>query len=90
MLFPFWVAPPALGPGSRNLGFSKKRCQEATEKTNLRRDESQGSAKVGKKKKERKREDAGNRIDRGEVVPGTHELLSRCTLYPIFQSFYQF
>ena len=47
-------------------------------------------AKVGAKKKERKREDAGNRIDQGEVVPGTHRLLSRCALYPIFQSFYQF
>ena len=23
-------------------------------------------------------------------MPGTHRLLSRCTLYPIFQSFYQF
>ena len=28
---------------------------------------------MGAKKKERKREDAGNRVDRGEVVPGTHE-----------------
>ena len=32
---------------------------------------------MGAKNKERKREDAGNRTDRGEVVPGTHELLSR-------------
>jgi hypothetical protein len=31
---------------------------------------------VGAKKKERKREDAGNRVDRGEVVPGTHEFVS--------------
>jgi len=34
---------------------------------------------VGAKKKERKREDAGKRVDRGEVVPGMHELLSRCS-----------
>ena len=31
---------------------------------------------MGAKKKERKREDARNREDRGEVVPGTHEFLS--------------
>ena len=32
----------------------------------------------------RRWEHAGNRIDRGEVVPGMYRLLSRCTLHPIF------
>ena len=41
--------------------------------------------KGGTKAREVRRwEHAGNRIDRGEVVPGMYRLLSRCTLHPIF------